>query len=526
MKTRRITFLACLLALCLCMCAAAGAASDDPAGEVLSLADGIVACKLEAAGASSVQAWLDGALADSAGVGAEWYVLALSQRGDWDFTACREALLAHLDDATVSSASTRLKYALTLAATGSTDGYIAATLSEAAGQQGIMSHVFALHLLNNGVTAENVTAEDTLATLLSLQYEDGGWALYGAVSDPDVTAMVLQALAPHREDAAVRAAIDRALPRLSALQRTEGDYASYGTPNPETTAQVLIALSELGIDGLTDERFIKDGNTLLDGIHRYRLPDGSFSHRLGDMSNENATTQVFLALTAYPRMRAGQPGLYVLDHRADSISPNTYPISQNHTLFSGYKPVAAAVIAILALPVMIVLLLMKKRSSKNFLAVLVIAGVLIALVFLTDFQSADSYYSGQLPDKPDAIGTVTLSIRCDTAIGQPGAAHVPPDGVILAPTAIPIAAGDTAFTVLTEAAQAFGIHLESSGGAGMHYVSGVANLYEFDCGDLSGWLYAVNGSTPSVGCDQYLLSGGDVVEWAYSLDMGGDLGWR
>lgn len=516
---------ACLLALCLCVAPLTAARAASPADEASRLAGGILDCRLAAAGVPDVQAWLDGPLADAMGIGGEWYALALSQRGSYDLTQCRLAMLRCIGDNAVPSASTRLKHALVLAATGSTDSVVAATLAEAAGQQGIMSHVFALHLLNNGVTAPGVTTADTLELLLSLQCADGGWALQGTVSDPDVTAMTLQALAPHREDEAVRAAIDRALLRLSGLQRSEGDYASYGTPNPETTAQVLIALSALGIDAMTDARFIQDGCTLLDGLRRYCLPDGSFSHRLGDASSDSATMQAFLALTAYERFCAGRPGLYLLDHAGGTFSPDTYPLSQYIPHF-GYKVIAAGVIVLLALLAMLLLLVLQKRHRRNFLAVLLIAAALIALVLLTDFQSADSYYTGALPDKPDPIGTVTLTIRCDAAIVQAAAAHLPADGVILPATELPIAPGDTVFTVLTEAAQAFGIHLESSGSAGMRYLRGIANLYEFSCGDLSGWMYVVNGTAPSVGCDQYALTDGDAILWAYSLDMGGDLGLR
>ncbi|MGM9626294.1 MAG: DUF4430 domain-containing protein [Eubacteriales bacterium] len=48
-------------------------------------------------------------------------------------------------------------------------------------------------------------------------------------------------------------------------------------------------------------------------------------------------------------------------------------------------------------------------------------------------------------------------------------------------------------------------------------------LYEFDFGDLSGWIYKVNGETPSVGCGDYVLSDGDEIAWLYTCDLGNDL---
>ena len=50
------------------------------------------------------------------------------------------------------------------------------------------------------------------------------------------------------------------------------------------------------------------------------------------------------------------------------------------------------------------------------------------------------------------------------------------------------------------------------------YVEGIHNLYEFDCGELSGWKYSVNGVVPGVGCSQYRLNDGDRIEWSYSIN--------
>lgn len=503
---------------------ARGDALSDQRLYVTELAGEILARQMQAAGASSEQAWLDGGLSRSIG-SSEWYVFALSQRGDLDFTRWREAMAAYLSEKPVRSAVTRLKIALTLLAAGGSEPYIAATLADSAGQQGLMSHVFALHLLNNGVESEGLSAENTIRMLLSLQKQDGGWVLTGNVSDPDVTAMTLQALALHRGDEAVSAAIDRALMLLSELQRPDGGYASYGVPNPESASQVLIALCELGIDGLADPRFIKDGATLLDGITAYRVAEGSYAHRLGDQANPNATMQALLAFTAYERLTSGRSGMFTLDQdrSADNTeTPDIYSGPHNLPLVFGGKTIAVSVILLVAGFAVLILCLTGRRSRRNLAAVAIIAAGLAAFVCLTDFESADSYYSGQAPVKKDVVGYVTLSIRCDTVAGR--AAHIPADGEILAPTRFPIAQGDTVFAVLTDAARACGLHVESSGAAGMRYVSGLGNLHEYDYGDLSGWLYYVNGESPGMGCEQLSLSDGDVIEWHYTCDMGGDIG--
>ncbi len=474
------------------------------------LIEGILTYKAEQSGAKDAADWAQTALPDQMGAGGEWYAIAMRQLGGYDLTAAHAALEKYVSSHTVRAAATRQKLALTLLATGGPTDFVEATLADSIGQQGVMSWAWGLHLVNNGCTGE-YPAEEIVKTLLDLRKADGGWAITGSAADPDVTAMTLQALAPHRDDPAVAKAIDAAVALLARMQMDSGAFASYGVECAESTAQVIIALCALDIEPFTDGRFIKNGATLLDALCAFRLADGSFRHEKGGASNENATAQALLALTAYERYRAGEGSLYLLE--GDAVP------GEMHAEW-GWQPIAAAVIGGAALVLCLVLLAMGKRHPKNFIAVAGIAAALMAAVFLMDVQSADSYYVAAVT-KENAVGTVTLSIRCDTAAGRAG--HIPADGVILPPTTLPIAQGDTVYTLLTDAARSFGFHQDSSGGPGMMYVHGIDNLYEFDFGDLSGWLYRVNGETYSLGCDQYILHSGDTVEWRYTLEMGRDI---
>ena len=72
--------------------------------------------------------------------------------------------------------------------------------------------------------------------------EAGGWALSGTTPDPDITAMALQSLAPYKDDKKVAPFIERALATLSKIQKENGGYASWGTVNSESVAQVIVAL--------------------------------------------------------------------------------------------------------------------------------------------------------------------------------------------------------------------------------------------------------------------------------------------
>lgn len=506
MKHRFFSLLLCLL---LAFPLAAGAA--EPAREADDLLTGILAFKIAQSGAENAADWASSALPSSMGAGGEWYAIAMSQRGGYDLSDCCAALLDYTASTNVRSATTRQKLALTLLATGGTADFVTSTLSDSIGQQGVMSWAWGLHLLNNGCQSSVCTQEEAVKTLLELRKEDGGWAVTGNVSDVDATAMTLQALAPHRADEAVAKAVEEAVALLSERQLESGGFASYGVENTESAAQVVIALCALEIDPFADPRFVKAGETLLDALKAFRLPDGSFAHAAEGAYSESATAQVFLALAAYQRYLSGEGSLYLLD--GDAV-----PGELRTEL--GYKPIAAAVIGGIALLACVMLLLAGKRHPKNFLAVLIIAAALIAVLLTTDFQSAENYYSVAV-EKSDAIGQVSMTIRCDMVAGR--AEHIPADGVILAESSFLIAAGDTVYTVLTDAARAHGFHMEGSGANGLMYIHGIGNIYEFDFGDLSGWVYSVNGESASVGCDQRTLADGDRIEWHYTLELGRDL---
>nr|WP_315025269.1 DUF4430 domain-containing protein [uncultured Aminipila sp.] len=155
----------------------------------------------------------------------------------------------------------------------------------------------------------------------------GGFALTGKVPDPDMTAMAIQSFIPYYNGndllkaefgvdldgynimiADVKGFVDRGLDVLSKIQRAEGDYSSWGTVNSESTAQVLVALVGLGIDPMKDDRFIKNGKTLLDGIMKYAVEGGGFAHTYdasdtglgngGGTVNAMATDQSGYALVA------------------------------------------------------------------------------------------------------------------------------------------------------------------------------------------------------------------------------------
>ncbi len=103
---------------------------------------------------------------------------------------------------------------------------------------------------------------------------------------------------------------------------------------------------------------------------------------------------------------------------------------------------------------------------------------------------------------------------------------LPENGLILPPEKVEITDGDSAFDVLKRVTMAHGIHFEFSQTAAFDsvYIEGINNIYEFDCGELSGWMYRVNGEYTGYGCDRCELNDGDKVEFIYTCDLGRDVG--
>lgn len=552
MKTKTLI---CILAFIVALAGIlpANAACLDNAEKIIS---SVIEYNLKESGASDIQEWIDTALCENAGEGSEWYILALSRHGDYDFSSYEKALVCYLDENEVNSPSSRQKFALTLLAIESNNSYVDSVLDSSVGEQGLMSLVFGLHLMNNGVRCNTFSLSELKKEILSLQLDDGGWTVAGGYSDVDATAMTVQALAPYYEnDKSVALAIDNALSFLSKRQNPSGDYSSYGIANPESTAQVLVALCSLRIDAQTDMRFIKNGFTLFDGILKYRLSDGSFCHKEGDSSNGTATVQAFYSAAAYLLFKENNDLLYVFGKTSEKSKTETTAIadettvtadettavihseettenrpsvyktttvtnqSKSHKSTAAYKPFACAIITVAFVLICVILCLNKKLTQKNIFFAGIITVVFIIFVLLTDFSPADSAFAGE---KQNLYGNVTISIRCDT-VKNKNSAHIPENGIILDETEIGIESGETVYDVLCKATAQNGILFEVSGNGKSVYVEGIGNLYEFDFGDLSGWMYYVNGKSPSVGCGDCILSAGDKIEWHYSCNLGKDI---
>ena len=126
----------------------------------------------------------------------------------------------------------------------------------------------------------------------------------------------------------------------------------------------------------------------------------------------------------------------------------------------------------------------------------------------------------------------TISISCATILDNMEKCKkdkrelVPEDGWLLEPTEVVFYGGESVFNVLQRTCRQKKIHMEFAETPiyGSAYIEGIGNLYEQDVGELSGWMYSVNGWFPNYGCGRYALKDGDVIEFVYTCDLGTDVG--
>lgn len=164
-----------------------------------------------------------------------------------------------------------------------------------------------------------------------------------------------------------------------------------------------------------------------------------------------------------------------------------------------------------------------KRIVKMMILVLVLS-MLWGCGKANTSKVADTNGDGKL--------TCTLEVRCDTLLNQldkvpaEKVSLVPEDGIMLAVTEVEFSGGESVFDVFRKVLRDEKIHFEYVDASAYDsvYIEGIGNIYEFDCGPQSGWMYSVNGVYPGLGCSSYTLADGDVIVFSYTCDLGADLG--
>ena len=274
-------------------------------------------------------------------VGGEWAVIALarssyempSQYYEKYYERVKDHVKTHSGDLHDKKYTEYSRIALALTAIGKDPTDVAGyNLLTALGDydkttwQGLNGPVWALIALDSGnypmpqnpEASTQATRQMYVDRILECQLPDGGWSLLGGTpsapagerSDPDITGMVLQALASYQDNPQVKKATGQALEAMSQVQNEKGGFSNNGQENSESLVQMIVGLSELGLS-LEDERFIKNGHTLLDNLMTYYKKGNGFSHTLAEGgSNQMATEQGLYGAVAAERMRSGKNSLY------------------------------------------------------------------------------------------------------------------------------------------------------------------------------------------------------------------------
>jgi hypothetical protein len=173
---------------------------------------------------------------------------------------------------------------------------------------------------------------------------------------------------------------------------------------------------------------------------------------------------------------------------------------------------------------------MMRRSRKSVIMPAVALAVALAVAVTASVSGVSPLIFGGGPGEASSASpnaspvsasqpeTFTATLSIDASAAGVGA--------VMPARSVKFTEGETVFDVLARECQNNGVHMEytTSPVYKSVYIEGIDNLYEFDRGELSGWMYSVNGSFPSYGCSRYALKDGDVIAWRYTCDLGKDIG--
>lgn len=171
----------------------------------------------------------------------------------------------------------------------------------------------------------------------------------------------------------------------------------------------------------------------------------------------------------------------------------------------------------------------------GFIVVVAISGLFLALKFRPEKQQADwgKTFATTIQNSEEYDNVCVITICCNTILNHsdklnpPKKSYVPENGIILEKTEVGFEEGETVFDILCRICEDTEIQLEYSWTPvyDSYYVEGINQIYEFDCGGQSGWMYKVNGHFPNYGCSGYEVSPKDEIEWIYTCEgFGTDVG--
>lgn len=431
---------------------------------------------------------------------------------------------------------------------------------------GTTSAAFAIIAIDSApyTVADTAAVPAMIQYLLSMQNPSGAWKINdkNPADNVDATAMVLTALAPHKSETGVQAAIDKALTYLEGL-------TGYG--NACTDAQLVTAYSALGID-CTDAKYARGGKNPLTSLLSYQTASGGFSL---DSTASNArvsprpTEQAAYALVAYDRFKRGVKSLYDMSDAVDLLPAasgaadvaakitalGTVTDCKRET-YLALQEIEAAYAGLTAEEQAEVTnygtFLQRKQTFQTLLEAYRKAKLAELDAYYDKLKRTD-YTTDQWTKITEAYRTGRSSIssaqyaeQADAALKQTKAdidAYVNGDTIEVSFRLIgdfpesytgkhlgyvtwietetyTVKKGSTVYDVFTEALQDAGL---TSTGAASGYVRSITapsilggyTLSEFDNGAGSGWMFTVNGTHGNYALDEHVLQNGDRIVWHY-----------
>lgn len=406
-------------------------------------------------------------------------------------------------------------------------------------RQGFNAYIWALIALNvTGIQPPEGAANtaDTLTEyLIAHQHADGSFALMGDGGDVDITAAAVYALAGTDSPGAAEAA-QRGADWLAGFD----SYSTMGVRNCESTAQAVIALSAAGRRESAEKAAAQ--------LEEYRREGGGYAHLPDGEVNQMATAQTLEAFTALALAERGgslfgkYSGAAAEPDGAESTAESAEipTLTAESTAESGMQPgntaqggltgthIRIIISAVLGAAAVACGILFAFRRKKALIPAAALLAALAGGVWLLDIRTPEEYYSesGGGPVRVTVLAECSTVLShmdiIDPAVNPPEV--VPEDGVIIARCEVSLPEGATAFDALAAAARKQRVRVDYTGSAYGTYVRGIGYVTEFGFGELSGWMYTVNGEFPDVSVSDRVLESGDAVEFRYTCDLGRDVG--
>lgn len=406
-------------------------------------------------------------------------------------------------------------------------------------RQGFNAYIWALIALNvTGIQPPEGAANtaDTLTEyLIAHQHADGSFALMGDGGDVDITAAAVYALAGTDSPGAAEAS-QRGADWLAGFD----SYSTMGVRNCESTAQAVIALSAAGRRESAEKAAAQ--------LEEYRREGGGYAHLPDGEVNQMATAQTLEAFTALALAERGgslfgkYSGAAAEPDGAESTAESAEipTLTAESTAESGIQPgntaqggltgthIRIIISAVLGAAAVACGILFAFRRKKALIPAAALLAALAGGVWLLDIRTPEEYYSesGGGPVRVTVLAECSTVLShmdiIDPAVNPPEV--VPEDGVIIARCEVSLHEGATAFDALAAAARKQRVRVDYTGSAYGTYVRGIGYVSEFGFGELSGWMYTVNGEFPDVSVSDRVLESGDMVEFRYTCDLGRDVG--